>query len=168
MGFLGCCGACCENKCMLMIYFIVIFSAFVAEVVVGVLFLLHQSKAEILLDNLRTKVSQDIMENYGENNIMTKAWNETMSLMKCCGYNNYTDFIDSPQVKNTLLYPPSCCSETNDECDLGKAESELLTGCFDTLMEWVKNNSFLVGGVAFYVIAIEVAAMIVSLILYKE
>ncbi|KAF5890468.1 tetraspanin-1-like, partial [Clarias magur] len=155
MGFLGCCGACCENKCMLMIFFIIIFSAFVVEVVVGVLFLLHQSKAEILLDSLRTKVSRNIMENYGGNNIMTKAWNETMSLMKCCGYNNYTDFNDSPQVRTTSLYPPSCCSERKDECDLGQAKSKLLMGCFDTLREWVKNNSFLVGGVAVYIIAIE-------------
>ncbi|XP_053333490.1 tetraspanin-1-like [Clarias gariepinus] len=166
MGFLGCCGAYCEDKCMLMIYFIIIFAVFVAEVLAAVLLLLHQSKAEVLLNNIRTQVAKNIKENYGKNNIITKPWNETMDLMKCCGYNNYTDFEDSPHVNNTSLYPPSCCSETN-ECFRKKAESEKVTGCFDALVKWVQNNSSLLGGIAVCIIAIEVVAMIVSLILYR-
>ncbi|KAF5890465.1 tetraspanin-1-like, partial [Clarias magur] len=155
MGFLGCCGACCENKCMLMIFFIIIFVVFVAEVVAAVLLLLYQSKAEELLNKLRRTVVQNIKQNYGKNDIITEAWNETMSLMKCCGYNNYTDFKYSPYVNNTSLYPEYCCPETEDVCNLEKANSKKVTGCFDTLVKWVKSNSSLLGGVAVCVIAIE-------------
>ncbi|MCI4393894.1 hypothetical protein PGIGA_G00162510 [Pangasianodon gigas] len=81
MGFLGCCGACCENKCMLMIFFIIILIVFVVEVVAAVVALLYQPKAEKLLDKIRQNVAKSIRENYGQNDIITIAWNETMSLV---------------------------------------------------------------------------------------
>ncbi|MCJ8748080.1 hypothetical protein PDJAM_G00161030 [Pangasius djambal] len=168
MGFLGCCGACCENKCMLMLFFIIILIVFVAEVVAAVLALIYQPTAEKLLGEIREKVAKSIRENYGQKDVITIAWNETMSLMKCCGYNNYTDFTGSLFVNNTSKYPKFCCSTTPETCDVRRANSELVEGCFNAVVKLVKNNSALLGGVAICVAAIEVAAMIVSLILYKK
>ncbi|KAF5890469.1 tetraspanin-1-like, partial [Clarias magur] len=155
MGFLGCCGACFELKCMLMTFFIIILIMFVVEVVAAILLLLYEPKAQKLLNELRKKVTESIEEKYGKNDIITKAWNETMSLMKCCGYNNYTDFTESQYVKSTSSYPQYCCSGTNEMCDLKKAQSKHVIGCFDAVVEWVKKNSALIGGVAICVVAIE-------------
>ncbi|XP_053332412.1 tetraspanin-1-like [Clarias gariepinus] len=168
MGFLGCCGACCELKCMLMTFFIIILIMFVMEVVAAILLLLYEPKAQKVLDNLREKVAQSIKKNYGKNDIFTNAWNETMSLIKCCGYNNYTDFTDSQYVNDTQRYPKFCCSGTNDQCKSDQAKSKPVIGCFDAVVEWIKKKSALIGGVAICVVAIEVAAMIVSLVLYKN
>lgn len=43
--------------------------------------------------------------------------------MNCCGYNNYTDFTNSPFVKSTLQYPKNCCK--SKECKLAVADSEV-------------------------------------------
>ncbi|XP_060755540.1 tetraspanin-1-like [Neoarius graeffei] len=168
MGFLGCCGACCKNKCMLMTFFIIILIVFIAEVAAAVLILLYQPTAEKLLDKLREEVAKNIKEDYGQNDIVTNAWNETMSLLKCCGYTNYTDFTGSPFVKRTSQYPQFCCSPRTESCDGDKATSAHVVGCFDAVVKLVKSNSTLLAGVAVCVAAIEVAAMIVSLILYKN
>ncbi|KAG7315978.1 hypothetical protein KOW79_020844 [Hemibagrus wyckioides] len=167
MGFLGCCGACCENKCMLMTFFIIIFIVFVVEVIAAVLILFYEPKAEELLNEIRKKVAENIQKNYGDNDIITNTWNETMALLKCCGYNNYTDFTGSPYVNHTSQYPQFCCSTGSGKCDLGKAESQKVNGCFDVVVERVKNNSALLGGIAVCVAAIEVGSMIVSFILLK-
>ncbi|XP_058236797.1 tetraspanin-1-like [Hemibagrus wyckioides] len=142
IGFLGCCGAFWENQCMLMI-------------------------AEKLLNNIQEKVTRSIQKGYGENDIINTMWDETMALLKCCGYNNYTDFTGSPYVNHTSQYPQFCCSTGSGKCDLGKAESQKVNGCFDVVVERVKNNSALLGGIAVCVAAIEVGSMIVSFILLK-
>lgn len=172
MGFLGCCGACCDNKCMLMTFFIIILILFVVEVVAAVYILLYQSKVEEVLDKVREKVGEKIKENYDKNSDFTAAWNETMSLMKCCGFSNYTDFTGSVFVNRTSLYPQDCCStEPSDkaiQCDGKAAASKSVHGCLDALVKLVKSQSSLLGAVAICIAALEVAAMIVSLILYNS
>ncbi|KAK3511250.1 hypothetical protein QTP70_033987, partial [Hemibagrus guttatus] len=168
MGLLGCCGACCENNCMLITFFIIILIIFVAEVIAAVLLLLYEPKAEELGNKIQEKVAKNIQENYGKNDIITNAWNETMTLLKCCGYNNYTDFNGSPYVERTSQYPKFCCSTGSEQCDRGNANSQHVDGCFNAVLKLVKNNSTLLAGVAICVAAIEVAAMIVSLILVKK
>ncbi|XP_058236957.1 tetraspanin-1-like [Hemibagrus wyckioides] len=168
MGFLGCCGACCENKCMLMTFFIIILTVFVVEVIAAVLILFYEPKAEELMNKIREKVAKSIRENYGDNDIITNTWNETMTLLKCCGYNNYTDFTGSPYVRQDSQYPQFCCSTGSGKCNRGQAQSQNVDGCFNVVVKLVKNNSTLLGGIAVCVAATEVAAMIVSLILFKK
>lgn len=31
--------------------------------------------------------------------------------LKCCGFNNYTDFEDSPYFTENKVFPPYCCSD---------------------------------------------------------
>ncbi|XP_053471836.1 tetraspanin-1 [Ictalurus furcatus] len=168
MGFLGCCGACCDNKCMLMTFFVIILILFVVEVVSAVYILLYQSKVGEVLGKVSEKFAKEIKEQYDTNEVFTKTWNETMTLLKCCGFSNYTDFTGSAFVNRTSLYPEFCCSPASVQCVEGTAASQHVPGCLDAVVKLVKSNSALLGAVAICVAAIEVAAMIVSLILYNS
>lgn len=169
MGFLGCCGACCDNKCMLMTFFIIILILFVVEVVSAIYILLYQSKVKETLEKISEEFAKKIKEDYGSKDVFTKTWNETMTLLTCCGFNNYTDFTGSAYVNRTSLYPQFCCSpERSLQCNEGTAASQNVQGCLDAVVNLVKSNSALLGAVAICVAAIEVAAMIVSLILYNS
>ncbi|XP_036420750.1 tetraspanin-1-like [Colossoma macropomum] len=168
MGFLGCCGALCESKCMLLTFFIIILIVFLAEVAGAVIILLFQPTAQKLLEEIRQKAAQSIKSSYGENKVLTTAWNETMNLMKCCGYNNYNDFTDSPFVKHNSQYPNDCCHGKPAKCTYNEARIENVTGCFDALAKLVKDNSNWLAGVAICIAAIEVCAMIVAILLYKN
>ncbi|XP_066517170.1 tetraspanin-1-like isoform X2 [Hoplias malabaricus] len=166
IGFLGCCGAMCESKCLLLTFFIIILILFLAEVAGAVLALVFKPKATELLEKIRVKVSQSIQTSYGKNDGLTTAWNETMNLMKCCGYNNYNDFTGSPFVISTSNYPIFCCPETVS-CTVTTARAENAMGCFSALVKLVQDNSLLLAGVAICIAAIEVCAMIASMMLYK-
>ncbi|KAF7689402.1 tetraspanin-1-like isoform X2 [Silurus meridionalis] len=169
LGLLGCCGACCDNKCLLMIFFNIIFIVFVMEVIAAVLLLLKRPVAEKILEKISNKVVTSIKETYGQNYIITKAWNEMMNLMQCCGYNNYTDFQGTKFVNQTSLYPNFCClNEQSLRCDSVKAESVGVNGCFKAVVNWVSSKATFLRGVAICVAAIQVAAMLVSLLLYKS
>ncbi|KAI5089892.1 hypothetical protein C0J45_20027 [Silurus meridionalis] len=150
-------------------FFNIIFIVFVMEVIAAVLLLLKRPVAEKILEKISNKVVTSIKETYGQNYIITKAWNEMMNLMQCCGYNNYTDFQGTKFVNQTSLYPNFCClNEQSLRCDSVKAESVGVNGCFKAVVNWVSSKATFLRGVAICVAAIQVAAMLVSLLLYKS
>ncbi|KAM5248076.1 tetraspanin-1 [Ctenodactylus gundi] len=169
LGFLGCYGAQSENKCALMTFFFILLLIFIAEVAAAVVALVYTTMAEEIL---RLLVVPAIKKDYGSKNDFTQIWNSTMEGLKCCGFNNYTDFEGSPYVNNHNVFPPSCCidhvsnSTAEEPCTLDKAKNADVEGCFRQLLYEIRTNAAVVGGVAAGIGALELAAMIVSMYLY--
>lgn len=168
LGFLGCYGAHTENKCALMMFFFILLIIFIAEVAAAVVALVYTAMAEHLLTLL---VVPTIKKDYGSQKDFTQVWNTTMEGLKCCGFNNYTDFEDSPYLKENHVFPPYCCFDnvngtTTEPCTQEKAENMTVQGCFHQLLYDIRTNAVTVGGVAAGIGGLELAAMIVSIYLY--
>ncbi|XP_012899774.1 tetraspanin-1 isoform X2 [Mustela putorius furo] len=143
LGFLGCYGAQTENKCALMM-------------------------AEHFLTLL---VVPAIKQDYGSQKDFTQVWNTTMEGLKCCGFNNYTDFEGSPYFMKNHTFPPYCCADNGngtavEPCTEEKAKDKTVQGCFSQLLYDIRTNAATVGGVAAGIGGLELAAMIVSMYLY--
>nr|KAF6380764.1 tetraspanin 1 [Myotis myotis] len=141
LGFLGCYGAHTENKCALMM-------------------------AEHYLTLLAV---QTIKKDYGSQKDFTQVWNSTMEGLKCCGFNNYTDFEESPYFTDNKVFPPYCCFDDvngTEPCTKKRAEDKPVQGCFKQLLSDIRTNAITVGGVAAGIGGLELAAMIVSMYLY--
>ncbi|KAJ8363407.1 hypothetical protein SKAU_G00122380 [Synaphobranchus kaupii] len=52
MGFLGCCGAVKESRCMLLLFFVIVLVVFIAEVAGAIVVLVFQPLAEDLINRL--------------------------------------------------------------------------------------------------------------------
>ncbi|XP_062412137.1 tetraspanin-1-like [Sardina pilchardus] len=167
IGFLGCCGAMKESRCMLLTFFIIVLIIFLAEVAGAVVLFVFQPLVEELLQEIKVEVADSIEKTYGEDEALTTFWNTTMVELKCCGYSNYTDFTGSPFVNTSGLYPPECC-KTGKKCILDMAHSADIPGCFEALVTLIEDNAGLVGGVALGICAVEVLAMIFAMVLYKK
>ncbi|XP_017312675.1 tetraspanin 34a [Ictalurus punctatus] len=168
MGFLGCCGAITENKCMLLTFFIIVLIIFIAEVAGAIVVLVFKPLAEDILVKLNENFVKTIQTEYGKYDEFTTVLNNTMQQLKCCGYNNYTDFKESPFVTSTELYPPTCCLKNTSACNLNTAQTEEVKGCFKALVNLIEENAVLLGGVALGIGALEIAAMVVSMVLYNN
>ncbi|KAK3511159.1 hypothetical protein QTP70_032144 [Hemibagrus guttatus] len=168
MGFLGCCGAITENKCMLLTFFIIVLLIFIAEVAGAIVILVFKPLAAEMLHNLNQKFVEAIKSEYGQNEDFSNVLNSTMEQLKCCGYNNYTDFTGSPFEASNKLYPKVCCSEDTSRCNLNAAEQKDVDGCFSALLQLIEDNASLLGGVALGIAALEIAAMVVSMVLYNN
>ncbi|KFP67583.1 Tetraspanin-1, partial [Cariama cristata] len=168
IGFLGCYGAQKESKCLLMMFFSVVLIIFIAEIAAAVVALVYTGFAETLLTAVVTPL---LKEKYGVDKSLTHIWNVTMREVHCCGLNNYTDFTDSYWLEQHKTYPEPCwilcpsvwgidspCSSSPVCC--------LLQGCFSQILEEIKTNAGVVGGVAAGIAALEIAAMTVSMYLY--
>eukprot|EP00063_Salmo_salar_P061002 XP_014035837.1 PREDICTED: tetraspanin-1-like [Salmo salar] len=169
MGFLGCCGAMKESRCMLMLFFIIILIIFIAEVAGCVVVFVFQPLAKEVLEDLSEKVVATIKKDYGKDESLTSLWNGTMEQFKCCGYRNYTDFNGSPfqEISTNPMYPSTCCSKTTT-CPTAAAETSNVTGCFTMLLNLIEDNAVIIGAVGLGIAALEIAAMVVSMVLYQQ
>lgn len=168
LGFLGCYGAHSENKCALLMFFTILLLIFIAEVAAAVVALVYTTMAETFLT---LAIVPAIKKDYGYQTEFTQVWNTTMKELKCCGFNNYTDFNASRFVEENKLFPPYCCrGATNDTatqpCTENEAKETNVPGCFKQLLYEIRTNAVTVGGVAAGIAALELAAMIVSMYLY--
>ncbi|XP_034044001.1 tetraspanin 34 [Thalassophryne amazonica] len=171
IGFLGCCGAIKESRCMLLTFFVLVLLIFLAEVAIGVVLIVFQSVANEIFNSLEDEVQKVIRKDYGKVEGFTSLWNNTMAELKCCGYKNYSDFTGSPFNRdNGQIYPAPCCNETITVgvCDENAAELSNVDGCFSKLLQLIEDNVSIIAGVALGIAALEIAAMVVSMVLYKS
>ncbi|NXD17572.1 TSN1 protein, partial [Nothocercus nigrocapillus] len=162
IGFLGCCGAQKESKCLLMLFFTVVLIIFIAEIAAAVVALVYTGVAETLLTATVTPLLKD---KFGKEPSLTQIWNVTMKELHCCGLNNYTDLTDSPWLSEYHSYPAPCCSGKEPPCSSSLLPC-FLQGCFDQLLTEIRKNSGVVGGVAAGIAALEIASMVVAMYLY--
>ncbi|CAJ1059453.1 tetraspanin-1 isoform X1 [Xyrichtys novacula] len=164
LGLLGCCGAHKESKCLLLTFFSIILIIFIAEVAAGVVALAYSSFAEGIL---RAWATPALKSDYGSDPTVTQMWNSTMTELECCGFTNYTDFLDSKfEKENGGRLPPSCCTSNSTSCSSQEAERSAVKGCFENILEILKEHANIVGGIAAGIGILELAAMIVSMYLY--
>ncbi|XP_076006231.1 tetraspanin-1-like [Genypterus blacodes] len=168
IGFLGCCGAIRESRCMLMLFFVTVMMVFMAQVAGAVVVLGFRPVFKGFLDKFSTNA---IMKGYGtQGNMVHQVLEVTMTELNCCGFNNYKDFTGSPYyTANNNKYPPQCC-ETKEPCDEAAAEKLVtkLSGCFNTLKALIVSNTVLVAAVSLGIAVIEIGAMVVSMTLYHQ
>ncbi|XP_057673191.1 tetraspanin 35 [Corythoichthys intestinalis] len=167
IGFLGCCGAVKESKCMLLLFFIIILLVFIAEVAGAVIILVYRPLAEKLFDKFGTSAVASIKKDYGKNSDITGLWDTTMSTLKCCGIYNSSNFMDSPYyVENNNQYPPPCCPD-NRPCNQTVIDNfTAIPGCFAKITQLIDNNMVAIIAVALGIAVLELCAMTVSMVLY--
>ncbi|XP_034450381.1 tetraspanin 35 isoform X1 [Hippoglossus hippoglossus] len=168
IGFLGCCGAMKESKCMLLLFFIIVLLVFIAEVAGAVVILVFRPLTDELLQKLRTAAVQNIRKDYGKNEDVTGLWNTTMTGLQCCGFDNSSNFVGSPYyVDHNKQFPPQCCPDLKSSCNQTMADSGMKSpGCFQKIKDLIEINALVIVGVALGIAALEICAMVVSMILY--
>ncbi|XP_029945788.1 tetraspanin 35 [Salarias fasciatus] len=168
IGFLGCCGAIKESKCMLLLFFIIILLVFLAEVAGAIVILVFRPLADELFSKVGRAAVHNIKQDYGQDPDITGLWNTTMTTLKCCGFYNATDFVDSPYYNDQgMKFPPQCCRNTDQPCNQTLIDGSMaVSGCFQKVKHLVDENTVAIVAVALGIAALEICAMAVSMILY--
>ncbi|XP_014877555.1 tetraspanin 35 [Poecilia latipinna] len=166
IGFLGCCGAIRESKCMLLLFFMIVLLVFIAEVAGAVVILVFRPQADALFEKIGTAAVANIKKDFGSSSDITGLWNTTMGTLKCCGFYNYTDFTESPYyTAHNNSYPPHCCPDSSP-CNGTVAIEKNTDGCFPKIKMLIDKNTVVIVGAGLGIAALEICAMIVSMTLY--
>lgn len=154
LGFLGCCGAIRENRCMLLLFFISLLIIFILLLAAGILGAVSESKVKdwvkdrlevlIPLSKQSSEVIADLEALQGE--------------LKCCGI--------LKGAEDWTKIPDSCrCNATVPDCNSSGVYSTTCTTQITRLME---KNMEVVLGIAFAIAILLIFGMVFAMILYCQ
>ncbi|XP_064482639.1 CD151 antigen-like [Ornithodoros turicata] len=187
IGFLGCCGAIKENRCLLGSYFFFLFLILGCELAIGIFALLFQ-------DKITTEMKQDLhnalIDDYGKTTHVTTAFDWAQTKLQCCGVSGPHDYAESAWKRENLgkgdTVSKTCCrlrDETDPDAhknprplnetlcqDMAMMQNAYRhqRGCLDALKEFIRQESTLLIAVGCGVAGLEIIGMIFAICLCKE
>ncbi|KAG5839149.1 hypothetical protein ANANG_G00201880 [Anguilla anguilla] len=176
LGFLGCCGAIRENKCLLLFFFMLILIIFLAELAAAILAFIFREHLtrEYFTHELKRKY-----QGYNNTDVFTSTWNAIMTTFGCCGVNSPEDFEDSLfRLMNPNDVVPEACCQRNDhpgdgahisreECLMGSMLFRNNKGCYSAVVDYFETYIYLAGALAIVVLTIELFAMVFAMCLFR-
>lgn len=144
-GFLGCCGACCENSCLLGVFFTIVLVLFCVEIA-GAIYLFV--KKDTFRDEMNKWYKKAFVDNYQSNPDVKTFLDKIQSELKCCGAMGCQDYTG--QAPSSC---PSCTTVTP------------VPGCSNVIYDRAMENVGIIAGIAIAIVAIELLAMIFACVL---
>lgn len=155
LGFLGCCGAIKENRCMLLLFFISLLAIFILLLAAGIVGAVNEK-------TVNDWVNKRVVEKFTP--LMEKPENVRQDLeklqteMKCCGLVNGKEDWGGKA-------PDSCkCEATEEDCK----EGYYSTPCLNRIVDFMEGNLEVVLGIAFAIAALLIFGMVMAMILYCQ
>jgi len=158
LSFLACAGACCKNKAILVIYFIVMFLIFLAQIAVVIMFFFAR-------DWLNAGITTSFQE-LGQTETGSQQLVGLMKIFQCCGYPTTSDI--------TLTLPSGVGSGTVEYTNCASIPAAILpaattaNGCEDTLITAVQGNLPVAGGVGAGLVVMQLFALILTCCVIKN
>lgn len=157
LGFLGCCGAIRENRCMLLLFFISLLIIFILLLAAGILGAVDENKMEKFV---KDRV-HDLLPLSNQPDNVIKDLEKLQTELKCCGL-----------VKGSSDWtrvPDSCRCNSTDVAPGCEAPSRIFsTVCTTRITELLKQNMKVVLGIAFAIAILLIFGMAFSMILYCQ
>uniref|UniRef100_A0A3B4UAV9 Tetraspanin n=1 Tax=Seriola dumerili TaxID=41447 RepID=A0A3B4UAV9_SERDU len=141
-GFLGCCGAIRENRCLLALFFLGLLSMFVMLLAVGALGAITRTEAAQELAKERMRHVLPLSEQPRD---VRESFQEVQKNGFCCGL-----FVGYVDWGNSTVVPDSCnCTDSSRNCTfLRDGRKVYSTPCMTYIMTWMDRVSYSLLGTA--------------------
>ncbi|XP_062587864.1 tetraspanin-18B-like [Saccostrea cucullata] len=163
---LGLFGACCEVKCMLVVYAILVVVLFIIKVTAVALWFTMKGEVDktvksSLLKSLKDNYKTDLING---SNVVSNAWNYMFMSLDCCGVNSSRDFLGFSWTHpgSSTSTPRTCCKNVDSSNYLQHACSSGYNdkGCYDAIKDDISTYGNVFAGVGITVLFIELLAVI--------
>lgn len=163
LGFLGCCGAVKESRCMLLLFFIGLLLILLLQVAAGILGATFKSESSRILNETLYDNAKLLSETSDEAKEFQKAMIAFQSEFKCCGLK-----FGAADWGSNFADAKESCKCTGSECENYKGEDVYRTTCLSLIKELVEKNIIIVIGIAFGLAIIEILGLVFSMVLYCQ
>ncbi|XP_054436085.1 tetraspanin-8 [Pteronotus mesoamericanus] len=166
LGFLGCCGAIKESRCMLLLFFIGLFLILLLQIAAGILGAASRSESEKILNETLHKNVALLSSTTEAAETFQKALNEFQEQFKCCGLvNGAADWGE-----NFEKYSKSCeCPDTQDaSCTMFGNKSVYKQPCISFIKDLLKKHIIIIIAIAFGLAIVEILGLIFSMVLFCQ
>ncbi|NXB67137.1 TSN8 protein, partial [Struthidea cinerea] len=167
LGFLGCCGAVRESRCMLMLFFIGLLLIVILQVTGGILGAVYKPQVESAL-NLTLTANVDALQSTAE---VHKKYQETIQEFErknqCCG------LLNGPEDWGKNFNSKICQCEvekpsSSDLCTKYQGRYIYKKTCGEVIMKIIKDNLAIIMGISFGLAVIEILGLVFSMTLYCQ
>ncbi|NXI77260.1 TSN8 protein, partial [Rhipidura dahli] len=170
LGFLGCCGAVRESRCMLMLFFIGLLLIVILQVTGGILGAVYKSQVELALNvTLRPNV-EALQSTAAEDKEFQDIFQKFQKENQCCGLQkgpeDWGKNFNDPSSKNCQceVEKPS----SSDICTLYKDRYIYKKPCAEVIGNILKDNLVIIMGISFGLAVIEILGLVFSMTLYCQ
>lgn len=163
LGFLGCCGAVKESRCMLLLFFIGLLLILLLQVAAGILGATFKSESSRILNETLYDNAKLLSETSDEAKEFQKAMIAFQSEFKCCGLK-----FGAADWGSNFQEAKESCKCTESECENYGGEKVYQTTCLSMIKELVEKNIIIVIGIAFGLAIIEILGLVFSMVLYCQ
>ncbi|XP_062592597.1 tetraspanin-18B-like isoform X1 [Saccostrea cucullata] len=172
---LGLFGACCEVKCMLVTYAILVILLFIMKVTAVALWFTMKGELD---DAVQTGMLKSLKASYKDDTInspsdVSNAWNYMFMSLDCCAVSNSpTDFDNTPWDKGSrsgAKIPRTCCKgvdssdystvSSTSQCVKGISRFNA-KGCYEALQDQISTYGNVFIGVGITILLIELLAVV--------
>lgn len=164
VAFVGCCGACKENYCLMITFAIFLSLIMLVEVAAAI-------AGYVFRDKVMLEFNKDFrqqMQNYRRDNRTTLALDKMQEDFKCCGAANYTDWESVPTVPKGQV-PDSCCINVTKDCGASLQINNIYSeGCVEKIGGWLRSNVLVVAAAALGIAFVEVLGIVFACCLVKS
>ncbi|XP_039079592.1 tetraspanin-8 [Hyaena hyaena] len=166
LGFLGCCGAVRESRCMLLLFFIGLLLILLLQVAAGVLGATFKSESERVLNETLYENIKLLSAADNDAKAFQKALAEFQEEFKCCGLvNGAADWGNNFQQNFKSC---ECLSSQDSACTLYDGKYVYKQPCISLIKEVVAKHILIVIGIAFGLAVIEILGLVFSMVLYCQ
>ncbi|XP_027524222.1 tetraspanin-8 [Corapipo altera] len=171
LGFLGCCGAVRESRCMLLLFFIGLLLILILQVTGGILGAVYRSQVEASV-NLTLMASVDALQSSSQDSkVFQEKFQKIERKYQCCG------LVNGPEDWGNNFKNPSGSYQIC-QCELEKSVQDLCfyfqgryvykTPCGEVIIKYLKDHLVIIMGIAFGLAAIEILGLVFSMSLYCQ
>ncbi|XP_007467828.1 PREDICTED: CD63 antigen isoform X2 [Lipotes vexillifer] len=162
VAFVGCCGACKENYCLMITFAIFLSLIMLVEVAAAI-------AGYVFRDKVISEFNKDFrqqMQNYPQNNHTASILDSMQEDFKCCGAANYTDWEKILSMKRV---PDSCCVNVTQGCGINFNVKDIHTeGCVERIGGWLRSKVLVVAAAALGIAFVEVLGIVFACCLVKS
>ncbi|CAL8279492.1 unnamed protein product [Gadus morhua 'NCC'] len=158
LGFLGCCGAIRENRCLLLLFFISLLLIFILLLAAGILAAVDKDKVN---DWTKERLN-DLLPLQDQTAEIKTDVQKLEAELKCCG------LAKGPEDWGGAI-PSSCnCNDTSQPCKTIAGHMVYTTPCSTLIIRVLEDNMVVVLGIAFAIAILLIFGMAFAMTLYCQ
>ncbi|NP_001037906.1 Novel Trtraspanin family protein loc733535 [Xenopus tropicalis] len=155
-----------ENNMLIKTFIGIMVVIFIIEIIVGI-------SAYSYREKLQSDISrrfQQILSKYGIDGQLTRSLDYAQQEFRCCGAQNFTDWMN---VTVTLLpssVPKSCCRKVTPKCGekvMAHQDNIFLEGCVIKMKTWISQHIDVIGAVGVGLGFVQLFGILLSFLLVK-
>ncbi|XP_004583088.1 tetraspanin-8 [Ochotona princeps] len=166
LGFLGCCGAMKESRCMLLLFFIGLLLILLLQVAAGILGATFKSEYSRILNETLYENAKLLSETSDAAKTFQQAMSEFQEEFKCCGLvKGAADWGNNFQQNYKSC---ECSTTTSDSCTVYHGLYVYQETCISLVKDLFEKHIIVIIGIAFGLAVIEILGLVFSMVLYCQ